>query len=385
MVLRQIDLRGTFRRAYQRARGSDLTPLRFALSLAVGLWVGCLPLYGVHFFLCALLTLPLRLNLLIAYAAAHISIPPTVPLLWFLSLELGSLALTGSLLPLSFAEFTLARAAELGGRLLVGSMLLGAVLGAVGGTIAYVVLRRAGRRKEGMSEAVRIEQAVLRTAARYAHAPRSARYYVRFKLLLDPLAEQLAAAFRRFIPEAVGAGRVILDAGTGRGQYALFLHEMGLSTRIIGFDHDADKVALAARSAQGHELSFEVRDVRQGPFPACDVVLLLDVLHYLSPSEQIDVLGLAAAALPEGGHVLVRETDRGAGLGARVAAWLERAARFLGINRGERLEMSSTRSLEDQLRHAGFLVLSADRTGTLDNVLVVGQKAGRPSEPSRPL
>src|SRR5690606_17328254 len=87
IVAFRFELRASLGRAYRRIRGSDLTPLRFALSLAVGLWVGCLPLYGVHFFLCALLTLPLRLNFLVAYAAAHISIPPTVPFLWFAALQ----------------------------------------------------------------------------------------------------------------------------------------------------------------------------------------------------------------------------------------------------------------------------------------------------------
>ena len=113
MPFRRVDFRGAIGRAFQRMRGSDLTPLRFALSVAVGLWVGCLPLYGAHFLLCALFTMPLRLNLLVAYAAAHISIPPSLPLLWFAALQLGSLALTGSWMALSLHDVTPAHAAEL--------------------------------------------------------------------------------------------------------------------------------------------------------------------------------------------------------------------------------------------------------------------------------
>lgn len=380
MALR-FEFRAALGRVYRRIRGSDLTPLRFALSLAVGLWVGCLPLYGVHFFLCALLTMPLRLNFLVAYAAAHISIPPTVPVLWFAALQLGSLVLSGSWLPFAWSEFTLARAGELGTMLLVGSLVLGGLLGTVGGLIAYFVARSAGSRSGQPSEAALVERAVLRTAARYGSAPRSARYYVRFKLLLDPLAEQLSSAFRRFVPLS-DPNLVVLDAGTGRGQYALFLQELGLAGSTFGFDHDADKVALAKEAALGLAARFEVGDLRRGPYAPCDVVLFLDVLHYLSESEKVEALGRAAEALRDGGHVLVRETDRGAGFGARVAGGLERMGRWLGINRGERLELVSTNRLEDYLQQTGFFVLSADRTGTLDNVLVVARKADPDSGPT---
>lgn len=377
----RFDLRGALGRVYQRMRGSQLTPLRFGLSVAVGLFVGCLPLYGAHFFLCAALTMPLRLNFLVAYAAAHISIPPSLPFLWFAALQLGSLLLTGGWLPLVATELTPARLAKLGGTLLLGSVVLGGLLGVLGGSITYLVARIVGRRS-GRSDAVQLEAAVLRTARRYAAAPPASRYYVRFKLLLDPLAEQLLAAFRQVAPaEPVAAAgatgeRVVVDAGCGRGQYSLLLHELGLVERTLGFDHDAGKVALAMQAASVGRVvdaSYEARDLRQGPYPDCDVVILLDVLHYLPQAEQLLVLSLAAQALRPGGHVFVRETDRGAGSGARLAGWFERLARRFGINRGERLELVSTRTLVEMLHDVGLTVLSSER-GTLDNVLVVASQ-----------
>ena len=367
-------------------RGSDLTPLRFGLSVAVGLFVGCLPLYGAHFFLCAALTMPLRLNLLVAYAAAHISIPPSLPLLWFAALQLGSLLLTGAWLPLATTDLTPARLAQLGGTLILGSVVLGLLLALLGGSVAYVIARIAGMRAGPPSVAVHLEAAIRRTARRYAAAPPAGRYYVRFKLLLDPLAEQLLMAFRQIsrgtapiaaTTAAPVGGPVVVDAGCGRGQFSLLLHELGLARQTFGFDHDAAKVALAAAAARaGHavDASYEVRDLRQGPYPACDLVILLDVLHYLTPSDQALVLSLAAQALRPGGHAFVRETDRGAGSGARWAAWFERVARRLGVNRGERLELTSTRNLVDMLGEAGLTVLSSER-GTLDNVLLVARRS----------
>jgi len=369
------DLRGALGRTIQRLRGSELTPLRFALSVAVGLWVGCQPLYGLHFFLCAALTIPLRLNFLVAYAAAHISIPPSLPFLWFLALQLGSLFFTGGWMDLSTADFRPDRAADLGAKLVVGSLLLGSILAVAGGVLAYFALRLFGSRRGGPSPALRLEAAIGRTARRYRKAPPAIRHYVRFKLLLDPLAEQLYSALRTFVPEAEAGARLeVVDAGTGRGQYALLLHELGISKATIGFDHDADKIAAATIAAESVEATFSARDLRQGPYPDCDLVLLFDVLHYLSSEEQAAVVGLACGALRSGGHVLVRETDRGAGLGARLAGLFERMGRALGINRGERTELVSTRRLEEQLRQAGLLVLSAERRGALDNVLVVARK-----------
>jgi uncharacterized protein (DUF2062 family)/2-polyprenyl-3-methyl-5-hydroxy-6-metoxy-1,4-benzoquinol methylase len=384
-----LDIRGALGRAYQRLRGSDLTPLRLGLSVAVGLFVGCLPLYGAHFLLCAALAMPLRLNLLVAYAAAHISIPPSLPFLWFAALQIGTVLLTGEWLPLVPTDLTPARVAKLAGTLLLGSLVLGAALGVVGGTAAFLVARLVGRRAGQPSAAVWLEKAMLRTARRYARAPAAGRYYVRFKLLLDPLAEQLLAAFRLLAAGHATSGldpavsRIVVDVGCGRGQYSLLLHELGLSKQTHGFDHDAAKVELAigaARAGRAVDATYQVRDVRQGPYPEGDLVLLLDVLHYLPHADQLLVLSLAAEALRPGGHVFVRETDRGSGVGARWAAWFERVARRLGINRGEQLELVTTRSLVDMLSDAGFLVLSSER-GTLDNVLCVARKMG-PTPPS---
>ena len=374
--LGRFDLRGAFVRAYQRMRGSELTPLRFALSVAVGLFVGCLPLYGVHFFLCAALTMPLRLNLLVAYAAAHISIPPSLPVLWFLALQLGSVVLTGAWLPLETTDVTPARVAALGGTLLFGSVLLGALLATFGGGLTYLAARFAGSRGGAPSDAVLLEAAILRTARRYRGAPPAARHYVRWKLLLDPLAEQLLSALRRIGPAAPA---VVLDAGCGRGQYSLLLHELGLSKGTFGFDHDAAKVALATQAAlAGPEKSavparYAARDLRQGPYEGADLVLLFDVLHYLARAEQRDVLAHATTALSPGGHILVRETDRGAGPGAWLAGWFERLGRKLGVNRGEALELTSTQTLTDLLEGLGLSVLSRER-GSLDNVLLIARK-----------
>src|SRR5262249_41963184 len=63
------------REAYARLRGGALTPARLAGSLAVGLAIGLLPLYGLHLALVLAVCLPLRFDSRLSYVAANVSIP----------------------------------------------------------------------------------------------------------------------------------------------------------------------------------------------------------------------------------------------------------------------------------------------------------------------
>ena len=71
-------------------RGGELSPERLALSLWVGTFIGCQPIYGLHLVLCALVCLPLRLDVVLAYLAANISNPLLAPFLLFLEFEVGT-------------------------------------------------------------------------------------------------------------------------------------------------------------------------------------------------------------------------------------------------------------------------------------------------------
>src|SRR5688572_19678176 len=77
------------RAVWQRLRSNNLTPTVLALSIAVGLAVGLLPLYGLHGVMVAVLCLPLRLDTVLAFAATMISNPFTFPLLTWLEVQIG--------------------------------------------------------------------------------------------------------------------------------------------------------------------------------------------------------------------------------------------------------------------------------------------------------
>ncbi|HVU01451.1 MAG TPA: DUF2062 domain-containing protein, partial [Polyangiaceae bacterium] len=216
--------------AWHRLRGGSLSPGRAAASIFVGLLVGCSPFYGVHGFIVLGICIPLRLDAAISYFAAHVSNPITGPVLFLLELQVGSLLLTGHTTGLTFDE---ARAlgfvglvAAVGGRMLVGWMVVGNLAASLGGGITWVLTTRVRALRE--PERARARK---KTRARYRLAIRPVRWYVRIKLVMDPALDAVAALSRSM-------GRVF-EAGSGVGHLGLGLLDQGRATSLAGVDIDA--------------------------------------------------------------------------------------------------------------------------------------------------
>ena len=361
--------RGLLSRIWRRVRGTQQSPSRVALAVALGLFIGCLPAYGLHFLLCSLICLPFGLDLLLCYLVANISNPLVAPFLITLEVELGSLVTTGH-----HAAFTLARAKHTGflgfvWQAGVGSIIVGSGLAALGAAIAYAVANRNELVLRDPEDAdAELEAATLRTIERYGGAPIADRLYVAAKLRFDPLTRLLAELPGEF-------GRV-LDAGSGRGQFGLFLHELGRSRKICGFDSDARKVAVA-RAAAAESAHFEVLAARELPEREVDTLLLADVLHYLPFAEQ-DALLVRAAACVKHGRILIRELDAAPAARSAVTRGFEWLAKRAGYNRGgEGRFYRPASDVTALLGSAGFVceVLGASQGTPFGNVLIVATRA----------
>ncbi len=369
-------------RIWRRLRGTRQSPARVALAVALGLFIGCLPLYGLHFLLCALLCLPFGLDLLLCYLVANISNPFVAPFLVTLEVEVGSLVTTGQ-----HAAFTLARAKQTGvlGFLWqagVGSVFVGSGLGALGSAVAYAIASKRQQRGNTELEATdseeAFESALSRTVERYRRAPIADRLYVAAKLRSDPLTRLLAS-----VPGDFGR---LLDAGAGRGQFGLFLRELSRCSELYGFDSDARKLSIAQQAA-GADAHFEVQDLL-ALHTTADTLLLADVLHYLPIAEQDEVLRRAVACVPRG-RILIRDLDAApsTGLNARSAVtrvfeWLAKVA---GYNRGRAGRYYRPASeLTAQLTSAGFAceVLGASEGTPFGNVLIVATSSSSPMRSS---
>jgi uncharacterized protein (DUF2062 family)/SAM-dependent methyltransferase len=347
------------RRLWRRLRGGELSRLRAAASVAVGLFIGSTPLYGLHFPLCLAICVPFRLDAVIAYIAANISNPVIAPFLLAAELQVGSLLLHGSWLELDRESLTEVGLSGFIGQLVVGALVVGSSLALLGGSLAWLLAR-----EPEPGEGNDLDGAMARTRARYAGTAPGDRFYVAIKLVSDPVVEQLEAQPGDF-------GRV-LDAGCGRGQLGLCLLELGRARSLRGFDADARKVAVAQEAAGG-DADFQLADLTSAPLEEADTILMMDVLHYLPRARQDELLDRAAMSLTPGGRLFVRELDAGARLGSWPARFAEHVARAIGMNRGAELEFRPIQEVVERLNAAG-LCCELDRSGSLANALVMARR-----------
>jgi uncharacterized protein (DUF2062 family) len=117
------------------------TRARLAISIALGVFIGCLPLYGLHIWLCLALCLPLRLDAVAATFASNISNPFVAPLLIFAEVQTGSYLLRGVVAP-----FDLERLRQVGfsgvlSEAMLGSLVVGGALAAIGGLLTWALTR----------------------------------------------------------------------------------------------------------------------------------------------------------------------------------------------------------------------------------------------------
>jgi SAM-dependent methyltransferase/uncharacterized protein (DUF2062 family) len=361
-------------------------PGRVALAVLVGCVVGTTPLFGLHFPLCVLAALCLRLNKLIVYGAANLSIPPMVPVLGFLSVQLGERLRHGAFVGLHRAEFAAAPRA-LAERFfvswLLGGLVLGAAIGAVTGGATYLLLRRRGAKGHAASnealDAGRgaggdpgdpIPAALSRASARYDGLHPRFRYYARAKYRMDPCYRAIAAL--------TPPGASVVDLGTGLGMLPVLLGELGEGRSALGVEWDQAKVACGQQAAAGLAgVRIEAGDARAFPIPPCTVVTLVDMLHYYDEDTQRALLARAAAALAPGGRLLIREGDPERRGGARFTRSVERWMVRLGWNRGPGVRFRPIDDLCADLAHLGLTARRAEVAGALHpgNVLLCAEKA----------
>lgn len=361
-------------------------PLRVSAALLCGCVVGCTPPLGLHFVLCAALAVLLRLNLPIMYAAANISIPPMIPLIGWASVELGTYVQRGHGVALTRADFTRESLPTLVQVLfwawLRGGLILGAGIGLLAGTIAYVALKRRQARTaeqppdppqkkapEGPSD---ISQALFQAAELFHSTHPRFRHYARAKYRLDPCYRALCAR----IPD----GATVVDLGCGLGMLPIALALSGRGRRIVGVDWDAAKLEAGRTAAAGlSQVTLTRADAREFALPPCDAVTLVDVLHYYDAPVQTALLAKAAAALRPGGQIFVRETDPARGGGARLTRFFERLMVRLGWNRGPGVRYRPLAELRGDLERLGFRVEHVELAGATHpgNVLFCAQKESR--------
>lgn len=190
--------------------------------------------------------------------------------------------------------------------------------------------------------------------------------FVRWKLKLDPM----FAVLDRVVPRQ---GRV-LDLGCGYGLAMQWLACFTDGRTLLGMDYDEGKIHVAQQTAdRGQRIRFEAADILDADYPACDTVLLLDVLHYFTPARQQIILNKVRQALSPGGRLVLRDGAKGDSVEhARVYRW-ETFATRMGLNRAsEGLHFQTKEELEVMLERAGFARHAIQRgAGSDSNVMLI--------------
>jgi uncharacterized protein (DUF2062 family)/SAM-dependent methyltransferase len=348
---------------------------REAAALGLGLFIGCTPFYGFHLLLCWLAGWLLRLNRLKLYLAANISNPLFSPFLIFAELQTGAWARRHDLHDLTLQTLRTTSPWTFGADILIGSAIVGAALGL---SVAAATLATGGMRRDDPALALLWHRA----SDPYLTAGIMPWEFARGKLRGDPVYRALLR------PGVMTSGAALVDLGCGTGLTFSMLREAarlradGVAIppvapfgRCIGVEL-RQRAARIARQALGTTVEIVAGDARTFALPASSTILLLDVLHMMSRSDQEALLGRAAAALEPGGAVIIREADAAAG------------ARFFMVRAGNRLKALVTgnwrqrfafRSHEDWtalLQRLGLRV-EAQQAGQgtpFANLLVIGRR-----------
>jgi 1-acyl-sn-glycerol-3-phosphate acyltransferase len=128
-------------------------------------------------------------------------------------------------------------------------------------------------------------------------------WYYRIKVLL----EKNYKLFDQLVPAQAN----ILDIGCGYGFLDYYLNQKNKTRKILGIDYDEEKIAVAQNNYLKNDfIDFDYQNALTFKWHNnYDIILLLDVLHYLSEVDQKTLIKHAFDHLSIGGKLIIRDGD----------------------------------------------------------------------------
>lgn len=227
----------------------------------------------------------------------------------------------------------------------------------------------------------------------YLNAGRFAYHFARGKLGRDPVFRYLVES-GLLLPMGQDRDVRLLDIGSGQSLLASLTHAMSVKHRAGGWPTEWMSPPRGVRYSGIELMSSDVKRAGKAlrhlptdpalvcgnmcdtPFASSDVVVILDVLHYIDIAAQDEVLRRVHGCLRPGGRLLLRVGDQSHARGFAASQWVDRVVTAI---RGHRSPPTWGRPLsawQHTLQRIGFEVRAVPKSeGTpFANVLLIADR-----------
>lgn len=167
------------------------------------------------------------------------------------------------------------------------------------------------------------------------------------------------------------------DLGCGYGFMTYMLHWSSEDRIIKGVDYDEEKIETAQHNyKKTDKINFEHADITQYALDACDGIIISDVLHYLLPEQQKDLLERCHSALSAHGILIIRdgvkdlaERHKGTELSEKYST------QIVNFNKAQNeLHFISKSFIEEWAANKGYTLEIIDKTKKTSNLIFVLRK-----------
>jgi 1-acyl-sn-glycerol-3-phosphate acyltransferase len=182
------------------------------------------------------------------------------------------------------------------------------------------------------------------------------------------------------IDELIPASGKILDVGCGYGFMSYMLHFTQPGRDITGRDYDEDKIETASHCLSKDEhIKFVHSDALSYSFEKYNAVILSDVLHYLLPGGQEELVRKSIDSLLPGGTMLIRDGNKDLEQrhrGTRLTEYFSTRIFAFNKTKSHGLSFLSANFIKDIAASMNVSCEEVDNTRFTSNVILVLRKSG---------
>jgi 2-polyprenyl-3-methyl-5-hydroxy-6-metoxy-1,4-benzoquinol methylase len=199
-------------------------------------------------------------------------------------------------------------------------------------------------------------------------------WYMRIKVKL----EKNYQVFHELLPKQ---GKM-LDLGCGYGFMPYMLHFAAPGREFTGVDYDEEKIEVAANCfSKTADINFVYADALAFEMQQYDAIIMADMLHYLQPDEQKQLIEKCIANLNPDGQLIIRDGNKDMQERHKGTELTETfSTKLLGFNKtgANGLSFISGQMLRDIAATHRLSVTEIDNTKYTSNIIFVIKKEGQP-------